>query len=60
MPRLGHEIGAALIFKAVALAILYWAFFGPSRHVEVTPTNMAAFLFGNGPSPSPVEPNRPR
>ena len=37
------EIGAALAFKAMALAVLYFAFFsGP--HKAVTPSEMAAFL----------------
>ncbi len=39
------EIGAALAFKALALAALYFAFFsGP--HKPVTPSEMSAFLTG--------------
>ena len=57
MSPLGREIGAALLFKAVALAILYLAFFGGSHHADVTPSHMAAFLFGGSESPAPSPPN---
>ncbi len=40
----GCDIAWALAFKAVALVILYVAFFGPSRQVAVTPDRAAAAL----------------
>lgn len=47
MPPIRREIGAALAFKAVALAVLYFAFFSGPRHEEVTPSRMAASFFGS-------------
>lgn len=41
---LSREIGAALAFKAVALALIYLAFFSGARAPVVTPSEMAGFL----------------
>jgi hypothetical protein len=45
MTALLRELGAALAFKALALAILYFAFFGASHKIVVSPDSMATFLF---------------
>jgi MFS superfamily sulfate permease-like transporter len=45
MAALCRELGAALLFKALALAIIYFAFFGASHKVIVSPDAMATFLF---------------
>jgi hypothetical protein len=42
---LGRDIAWALAVKTAALVILYFAFFGPSHRVEVTPGRVAADLF---------------
>ncbi len=42
-----QEIGYILLFKAVALALLYLLFFDKSHRPVVTPSNMAGFLFEN-------------
>jgi hypothetical protein len=43
---LSWEIGAALLFKGLALALLYFAFFsGPKS--RPTPSDMAVFLVDN-------------
>lgn len=41
---LAREVTAALAFKAVALALLYVAFFGPWQRPEVTPADVEAVL----------------
>jgi hypothetical protein len=41
---LSWEIAAALAFKALALTVLYSAFFSKPHKTVVTPTEMAAFL----------------
>lgn len=41
---LAREIGAALIFKAIALAALYFAFFNGPHRQKVTPADMTTFL----------------
>lgn len=43
-PSLRRDIGWALAIKAVALAILYVAFFGPSHQVAVTADRVASAL----------------
>ncbi len=45
MAALGRELGGALLFKALALVIIYFAFFGASHKVVVSPYAMATFLF---------------
>jgi len=44
--RLGRELGWALAFKAVALLVLYAAFFGASHRVVATPDRIAAMILG--------------
>jgi hypothetical protein len=39
--RLLREIGCALAFKAVALTLLYFAFFGPQNRATLTPEQVA-------------------
>ncbi len=41
---LPREIGAALAFKALALAVIYFLFFERSHKTVVTPAIMAAYL----------------
>ncbi|MGA8758244.1 MAG: cytochrome oxidase putative small subunit CydP [Stellaceae bacterium] len=41
---LGREIAWVLAFKMVALAALYFAFFGPAHRSSVTPDQIAATL----------------
>ena len=41
---LRREIAWALAFKAVALVVIYVAFFGPSHRVRVTPGDTAALF----------------
>jgi hypothetical protein len=48
-PSLRFEITAALVFKALALLLLYLAFFSGSHRSAVTPERMAAALTGRGP-----------
>ena len=43
---LRREIAWVLTFKIVALAALYFAFFGPPHRVHVTPAQVAAVLGG--------------
>ena len=43
---LRFEITAALAFKALAILLLYLAFFSGSHRTHVTPAKMAAALFG--------------
>lgn len=43
--RLGREIGAALVIKVMALALLYFAFFSPSHRPTVTPAAITTKLF---------------
>ena len=42
--RLQREIGMALAFKALALGILYVAFFMPGHGVRVTPDKLSTHL----------------
>ncbi len=42
---LRREIAWALLFKMLALAVLYVVFFGPGHRAQVTPAQIAA-LFG--------------
>lgn len=42
---LRREIAWALLFKMLALAVLYVAFFGSGHHAQVTPAQVSA-LFG--------------
>lgn len=42
---LRREIMLALVFKAVALALLYFAFFSGPHKTVVTPRNAAEYLF---------------
>jgi hypothetical protein len=44
---LAREIVAALAFKAIALALLYLAFFGPSHRVDASADRMASVVFGH-------------
>jgi hypothetical protein len=46
--RLAKEITAALVFKAIALAALYFAFFAPPHAPEVSPERVAQDLFEAG------------
>lgn len=41
---LGREIAWALAFKMLALAIIYFAFFGPAHRTSLTPDQIAAAL----------------
>jgi hypothetical protein len=41
---LAREIGAALAFKAAAIAVLYFLFFDHGRRTKVTPEKMTAVL----------------
>jgi hypothetical protein len=41
---LARDIGAALAFKAIALAALYFLFFDHGRRTKVTPATMTSFL----------------
>jgi hypothetical protein len=41
---LRREIAWALLFKMLALAVLYVAFFGPGHRTEATPAGIAAFF----------------
>ena len=43
---LRREIAWVLMFKMVALATLYFAFFGPLHRVQLTPAQVAAVLGG--------------
>jgi len=44
---LSRDIGAALAFKAVALTLLYFAFFSGSHKSVVKSSQMASFLTDN-------------
>jgi hypothetical protein len=44
---LSFEIILALAFKALALCIIYFAFFGGTHKASVTASDMAAFLTDN-------------
>jgi hypothetical protein len=48
MPRrtLGRELLLALLFKAAAIFLLWFWFFGPAHRVHVTPADMAAVVAG--------------
>jgi hypothetical protein len=41
---LRRELTLALVFKVVAIFLLYVLFFGPSHRIHVTPADMAAAL----------------
>ena len=41
---LRREIAWALAFKALALVVLYFLFFGPSHRMHVTPGDIAALF----------------
>lgn len=43
-PSLARDIGVALGFKALALALLYFLFFDGAHKIVVTPAKMAAYL----------------
>jgi hypothetical protein len=44
-----REIALALVFKALALALLYVAFFSPAQRTLVTPEAMSQALLGAEP-----------
>lgn len=46
---LGRELTLAVVFKVVALFLLYVLFFSPSHRTHVTPVDMAAAL-SEGPA----------
>ena len=41
-----REISAALLFKAVALVVLFVLFFGPDKRVQVTTESLGQALIG--------------
>jgi len=41
---LGRDLVSALMFKTIALALLYLACFGPAHHRRVTPAEIAALI----------------
>jgi hypothetical protein len=45
--RLGREIGAALAFKALALGLLYVAFFMPAHGGRVTSQGVSTHLLSS-------------
>lgn len=45
MRSLAREIAQALVFKILALAVLYLAFFNGSHKFVVTPQDMSMLLF---------------
>lgn len=49
-PSLRFEIAAALAFKAVALALLYFAFFSGPHRMRVTPEKAVAALTRGAPA----------
>jgi hypothetical protein len=42
---LRYEIALALVFKALALAVLYFAFFGGAHRIVVSPRDAMETLF---------------
>jgi hypothetical protein len=50
MKGLRREITGAIVFKIVALILLWYFFFSPSHRTHVSPADMAAALAG-GPPP---------
>ncbi|MEN6544241.1 cytochrome oxidase putative small subunit CydP [Parvibaculum sp.] len=50
-----REIGLVLVFKLVALLLLYTFFFGPSHRVHVTPDGAHSAVFGPHTT-SPADP----
>ena len=46
---LRHEIIGLLCIKAIALTLIYLAFFGPSARPEITAPTAAAHLLAPGP-----------
>jgi hypothetical protein len=48
---LGRELTLALLFKVVAIFLLYVLFFSPSHRTHVTPADMAAALSGGAVAP---------
>jgi hypothetical protein len=51
--RLAKEITAALVFKAIALTLIYFAFFAPAQAPGVSAERVAQDLFHAGAPPSP-------
>ncbi len=47
---LRRELTLAIVFKVVAIFLLYAFFFGPSHRSHVTPADMAAALSQSAPS----------
>lgn len=45
---LAREIATALAFKAIALILLYVAFFGPSHRIDASADRVASHVFGEG------------
>jgi hypothetical protein len=45
---IAREIAAALAFKAIALAVLYLAFFGPSHRIDASADRVASAIFDRG------------
>jgi hypothetical protein len=45
--RLGRELALALVFKVVAIALIYALFFSPAHRHRPTPADTAAFLTSN-------------
>ena len=45
--RLGRELTLALVFKVVAIALIYALFFSPAHRQRPTPADTAAFLTSN-------------
>lgn len=41
-----REVAFALIFKATALMLIYFAFFGPAHQTMTTPAAVASYLLG--------------
>jgi len=46
--RLGRELTMALVFKVVAIVLIYAFFFSPSHRHRPTPADTAAFLTAGG------------
>jgi hypothetical protein len=44
---LAREIAWLLAFKAIALVLLYFTFFGPSHRIRVTPNQVASAIVGS-------------
>lgn len=48
-PSPGRDVAWALALKALALVVLYVAFFGPAHRIAVTPDRVAAALIDAAP-----------